>query len=71
MSKVYGESKYTGGKDGHLSNWPGMGGRPPLEIPASQFFFRWQTDGSVSSAVHISLVLEILQLHTVGHAERL
>lgn len=51
MSKVYGDSKYTGGKDGHLSNWPGMGGRPPLEIPANQFFFRWQTDGSVSPAV--------------------
>ncbi|CAN0181713.1 unnamed protein product [Pylaiella littoralis] len=48
MSKVYGESKYTGGKDGHLSNWPGMGGRPPLDIPANQFFFRWQTDGSVN-----------------------
>lgn len=49
MSKVYGDNKYTGGKDGHPSNWPGTGGRPPLEIPASHFFFRWQTDGSVSS----------------------
>lgn len=50
MSKVYGCYKYTGGKDGHPSNWPGTGGRPPLEIPASHFVFRWQTDGSVSSA---------------------
>ncbi|CAM9143892.1 unnamed protein product [Scytosiphon promiscuus] len=48
MSKVYGDSKYTGGKDGHQANWPGAGGRPPLEIPASHFFFRWQTDGSVN-----------------------
>lgn len=47
MSKVYGDSKYTGGKDGHQANWPGAGGRPPLEIPSSHFFFRWQTDGSV------------------------
>lgn len=51
MSKVYGDNKYTGGKDGAVGNWPGMGGRPALEIPASMFFFRWQTDGSVSAAV--------------------
>ncbi|CAM9863518.1 unnamed protein product, partial [Hapterophycus canaliculatus] len=37
MSKVYGDSKYTGGKDGHQANWPGTGGRPALEIPASRF----------------------------------
>lgn len=48
MAKVYGESKYTGGKDGHTANWPGTAGLSPLEIPASHFFFRWRTDGSVS-----------------------
>lgn len=48
MSSGYGETKYTGGKDGHSGNWPGMDGRPPLEIPAGEFFFRWTTDGSVS-----------------------
>lgn len=51
MSKVYGDSKYTGGKDGAVGNWPGTGGRPALEIPSSVFFFRWQTDGSVGAAV--------------------
>lgn len=50
MAKVYGDSKYTGGKDGAVGNWPGTGGRPALEIAASVFFFRWQTDGSVSTA---------------------
>lgn len=48
MSKLYGDRKYTGGKDGHTANWPGTGGRPPLEIDANHFFFQWQTDGSVS-----------------------
>lgn len=47
MTTVYGESKYTGGRDGNASNWPGLNGRPPLEIPAGHFFFRWATDGSV------------------------
>ena len=49
MAKVYGDSKYTGGKDGSIGNWPGTGGKPALEIPSSMFFFRWQTDGSVSN----------------------
>eukprot|EP00752_Nemacystus_decipiens_P002251 g2132.t2 len=48
MTKVYGDSKYTGGKDGSIGNWPGTGGKPALEIPSSMFFFRWQTDGSVN-----------------------
>lgn len=48
MARVHGESKYTGGKDGHTANWPGTAGLSPLEIPASHFFFRWRTDGSVS-----------------------
>lgn len=51
MAKVYGDSKYTGGKDGAAGNWPGCGGRPALEIPSSVFCFHWRTDGSVSAAV--------------------
>lgn len=47
MSAVYGEQRYTGGKDGNPGNWPGLDGRPPLEIPAGHFFFRWTTDASV------------------------
>lgn len=48
MGRIYGDVKYTGGKDGHACNWPGTRGLPPLEIPASGFYFRWVTDGSVS-----------------------
>lgn len=48
MSKVYGEAVYTGGNDGYNANWPGVGGRPPLEIPACHFIFQWKTDSIVS-----------------------
>ncbi|CAM9280265.1 unnamed protein product, partial [Ectocarpus sp. 13 AM-2016] len=61
MSKVYGDSKYTGGKDGHPSNWPGTGGRPPLDIPASHFFFRWQTDGSVNDWGWMMVVTPVME----------
>ncbi|CAN0118223.1 unnamed protein product, partial [Ectocarpus sp. 12 AP-2014] len=61
MSKVYGDNKYTGGKDGHPSNWPGTGGRPPLEIPASHFFFRWQTDGSVNDWGWMMVVTPVME----------
>ena len=30
----YGERRYSGGRNGSVSNWPGMGGRPPLVIEA-------------------------------------
>jgi hypothetical protein len=31
------ENQYTGGKDGGSSNWPGFGGRPPLNIEGNSF----------------------------------
>jgi hypothetical protein len=37
----WGMDKYSG-----RDNWPGCGGRPPLEIPASSFVVYWYTDGS-------------------------
>lgn len=44
----WGEAKYTGGKDGTPTNWPGVSGRPPLRIPAASFVFFWHSDGSVN-----------------------
>jgi len=46
-SEMYGE-KYTGGKDGCSSNWPGCYGRPPLVIPGNKFTLLFRTDGSVN-----------------------
>ncbi|CAM9186377.1 unnamed protein product, partial [Phaeothamnion confervicola] len=43
-----GEEKYTGGRDGGISNWPGTGGRPPLEVPGGRVAFRFSSDGSVN-----------------------
>lgn len=31
---IFGEERYTGGRDNSSSNWPGLGGRPPLVINA-------------------------------------
>lgn len=30
----FGEERYSGGRSGSESNWPGLGGRPPLVIHA-------------------------------------
>jgi hypothetical protein len=40
--------KYTGGKDGGTSNWPGMKDRPPLIIEGDSFAFFFHSDGSVN-----------------------
>jgi len=37
----WGLDKYSG-----REQWPGCGGRPPLEIPANSFVVYWYTDGS-------------------------
>lgn len=37
----WGLDKYSG-----RDNWPGCGGRPPLEIPGPSFVLYWFTDGS-------------------------
>jgi hypothetical protein len=37
----WGQGKYSG-----RDQWPGCGGRPPLEIPASGFVLSWMTDAS-------------------------
>lgn len=42
----WGEEKYTGGMNGSDANWPGVGGRPPLKIPASRFIVHFHSDGS-------------------------
>ena len=47
-TEMWGE-KYTGGKDGGSSNWPGCGGRPPLIIPANSFVIHFRSDGSVNA----------------------
>lgn len=41
-----GDEKYSGvSGDG---NWPGLGGRPPLEISGDNFVFHFQSDGSTA-----------------------
>ena len=42
----WGDDKYSGGRSGSSSNWPGFGGRPALKIPASRFVFYFKSDGS-------------------------
>jgi len=46
-TEIWGESQYTGGKDGSSSNWPGVQGNPPLEIPSDHCVLYWHSDGSV------------------------
>ena len=46
-SEMWGE-KYSGGKDGGSSNWPGTKGTPPLEIEGNKFVLHFRTDGSVN-----------------------
>ena len=41
---VWGADKYSG--DGASGNWPGLGGRPPLEVPGDSFVFHFKSDGS-------------------------
>lgn len=44
----FGAGKYSGGTNGTPCNWPGVGGRPPLIIPASKFIIHFKTNGSVN-----------------------
>jgi len=46
-SEMWGE-KYSGGKDGSSSNWPGLKGFPPLVIESNKFTLHFRTDGSVN-----------------------
>lgn len=59
MTAHYGEPRYSGGKDGSPANWPGMGGRPPLEIPADHFCIRWVTDGSVRMRERLRMCVRV------------
>lgn len=48
-ARVPNTEKYTGGKDGGVSNWPGMQGRPPLVLDGiDTFFIYFHSDGSVN-----------------------
>jgi hypothetical protein len=42
----FGAGKYSGGLNGSSCNWPGVGERPPLIIPASKFIINFKTNGS-------------------------
>lgn len=42
----YGEDRYSGGRNGSESNWPGVGGTPPLVINAPGFVVYFHTDQS-------------------------
>ena len=45
-SDYWGCDKYTGGRSGSRSNWPGFNDHPPLIIPASKFVVYFKSDGS-------------------------
>ena len=45
-SSYYGVEKYTGGRGGTTSNFPGVGGNPPLYIPSNSFVLHFHSDGS-------------------------
>lgn len=44
----FGCGKYSGGTNGSSCNWPGVGNRPPLVIPASKFIIHFKTNGTVN-----------------------
>lgn len=44
-TETWGAAKYSGGRAGSVSNWPGVDG-PPLDIPASRFVVAFSSDGS-------------------------
>lgn len=44
-TETWGAAKYSGGRAGSTSNWPGVDG-PPLNIPASSFVVHFSSDGS-------------------------
>ena len=45
-SDYWGSDKYSGGRSGSRSNWPGCADNPPLIIPASKFVVYFKSDGS-------------------------
>lgn len=47
-TEYWGCGKYSGGTNKGACNWPGIGGRPPLVIPASRFVVCFRTNGSVT-----------------------
>jgi len=47
-TEYFGSGKYSGGTNGSSCNWPGVGHRPPLIIPASKFIIHFKTNGSVN-----------------------
>jgi hypothetical protein len=47
-TEYFGAGKYSGGTNGTSCNWPGVGNRPPLIIPASKFIIHFKTNGSVN-----------------------
>jgi hypothetical protein len=67
-TKIPNTEKYTGGKDGGSSNWPGMKDRPALMIEGDSFAFHFHSDGSVNDWVSFSFVSS---LHTVYSASNL
>jgi hypothetical protein len=47
-SAHWGDSKYTGGRNGSVKNMPGVNGIPSLIIPAPSFVFHFHSDGKNS-----------------------
>ena len=47
-TEFFGCGKYSGGANGSTYNWPGVGGRPPLVIPASKYVINFKTNWSIN-----------------------
>jgi hypothetical protein len=47
-TQFFGSGKYSGGTNNSPHNWPGIGDRPPLIIPASKFIINFKTNGSIN-----------------------
>ena len=63
-TEKWGDDKYTGGRNGTTANWPGVGGRPPLKIPASRFVFYFKSDGS-NNGIELIIVYLYFPVTTV------
>jgi len=54
------DQNFAGGRDGGSSNFPGIQGRPPLEIDSDHFYFTFYSDGSVNDWGYLFTVTAVM-----------
>lgn len=67
LSCFLGAGKYSGGTAGSSYNWPGVGNRPPLIIPAPKFIIQFKTNGSINDWGFRMHIIPKLLVNTGAH----